>query len=388
MRVAWLFEYPTLHGGERSLLATLPVLRKAKIEPVALAPPQGLLAEELARHRIRLVPFNIVDGGHRLPRDALREELAARLRELRPTLLHANSLSMGRLSGPVTQTTGLPSIAHLRDIIGLSAAAIADLNCHTRLLAVSHATRDFHALQGIDGDRTCVCYNGVDLELFRPRPPTGRLHRRLGLSNDVMLVGTIGQIIMRKGHDVLIRAAGRVKDRLPQLHWLIVGERHSQKAEAIDYQTGLHAAIETAGLRNRFHFLGTLDNVAEVLPELMLVVHPARQEPLGRVLLEAAASAVPCIATEVGGTREIFPEASMARLIPPNDDAALAAALDDLVSSPIERSQMAQAARRRAEEQLDIDQAARSLVEHYRAVTAMRSPAASGQAAPSSTRAS
>lgn len=369
MRVAWLFEYPTMHGGERSLLATLPTLRQAGIQSIALAPPQGPLADKLNQNGVPIVAFNVFDGGHRQPRDLLRAELAERLDELCPELLHANSLSMGRLSGPVANDAGVPSIAHLRDIVGLSAAASANLNAHNRLLAVSKATRDFHVAQGVCGDRMHVCYNGVDLDRFRPRPPTGWLHRQLGLADDALLVGTIGQIILRKGHDVLVRAATRLKHRLPQIHWLIVGERHSQKAEAFSYEAALHTEIQAAGLTPRVRFLGTLDNVADVLPELTLLVHPARQEPLGRVLLEAAATGVPCIATDVGGTREIFPAATMARLVAPDDDQALAAAIVELLESPEDREALSQAARRRAEEQFDINQAARSLVEHYQAVT-------------------
>ena len=367
MRVAWLFEYPTLHGGERSLLATLPVLRQEGIEPVALAPAEGPLANELATCGVPLVPFDVTEHGRRLPRDVLRASLLVQLMAIRPTLLHANSLSMGRLSGPVAHDAGLPSIAHLRDIVGLSAAAVADLNCHTRLFAVSQATREFHMRQGIAADRTHVCYNGVDLDTFRPRPLAGWLHRQLGLA-DAMLVATIGQVIIRKGHDVLVRAVARVKDRLPNVHWLIIGERHSQKAEAVAYEASLHAAITAADLARRFHFLGTLENVAEVLPEIGLLVHPSRQEPLGRVLLEAAASGVPIAATDVGGTREIFPKPTIARLVAANDDEALATAMIELIESPLEREKLSLAGRRRMEERFDIRQAAEALVQHYRAV--------------------
>lgn len=368
MRIAWLFEYPTLHGGERSLLATLPTLRHAGIEPTALAPSKGPLAAELTRNGVDLLPFEVFERGRRQPRGTLRAVLLARLNTSRPDLLHANSLSMGRLSGPVAVQAGIASIAHLRDIVGLSAAAVADLNCHRRLVAVSHATREFHVRQGVAVDRTHVCYNGVDLETFRPRPPTGWLHRRLGLPTEAILAATIGQLIIRKGHDVLVQAAVRITDRLPALHWLIIGERHSQKAEALAYESGLHAAIVAAGVAGRFHFPGTLDNVADVLPELTMLVHSARQEPLGRVLLEAAAAGVPCIATSVGGTREIFPDANMARLVPADDDQGLASAIVELADSCSVREQMSIAARRRVEQQFDIQQSARALIEHYRAV--------------------
>ena len=63
-------------------------------------------------------------------------------------------------------------------------------------------------------------------------------------------------------------------------------------------------------------------------------MHPARQEPLGRVLLEAAAAGVAVVATDVGGTREIFPpEADAARLVPPDDADALAAAMLELLGN-------------------------------------------------------
>src|SRR5208283_1505697 len=117
-----------------------------------------------------------------------RRRLAEILLRQRGTLLHANSLAMGRLSGPVAAELSLPSLSHLRDIVSLSRQAVADLNCHARLLAVSAATRQFHVAQGLDAAKTCVLYNGIDLERFRPRAATGFLHRQLGLAGDVPLL--------------------------------------------------------------------------------------------------------------------------------------------------------------------------------------------------------
>ena len=115
-----LCEYPTLNGGERSMLATLGGLRAAGYAVAAMAPPQGPLAEALAASGIELLPFQCrAADGSRLPQGRLREELAQVLRRRRPALLHANSLAMGRLSGPVAAELQLPSIAHLRDIVKL-----------------------------------------------------------------------------------------------------------------------------------------------------------------------------------------------------------------------------------------------------------------------------
>lgn len=377
MRVAWLFEYPTLHGGERSLLATLQFLRAAGFEIVALAPPEGALAEWLAAEGVPLVAFESYDAaGQRRSQAELRELLKERLAASKVDLLHANSLAMGRLSGPAAALQ-LPSLAHLRDIAKLSAAAVADLNRHGRLLAVSEATRTFHVQQGVASEKLEVLYNGVDLEQFRPRPATGWLHARLGLPRDALLIGSIGQLVLRKGHDVLARAAASLAERLPHAHWMIAGSRHSQKQEAVEHEAAVRAIFASSGLGERVHFLGTLENVEELLPELDLLVHAARQEPLGRVLLEAAAAGAAVIATDVGGTREIFPpESGAARLVPPGDWAALAGAIAELAADLQARSRLGVAARHQALTRFDIRQSAAGLAEHYRQVAKLRPDAA------------
>ena len=103
---------------------------------------------------------------------------------------------------------------------------------------------------------------------------------------------------------------------------------------------------------------------------MTLLVHPARQEPLGRVLLEAAAAGTAVVATSVGGTPEIFPpESESAVLVAVDDDHALGDAISKLLGDFALWSRMASAARRRAEEQFDVQTAVSRLIEHYRAVT-------------------
>jgi glycosyltransferase involved in cell wall biosynthesis len=215
-----------------------------------------------------------------------------------------------------------------------------------------------------------VLYNGVDLEQFRPRPATGWLHRELGIPSQSRLVAAIGQIGLRKGQDVLARAAARLAPVQPGVHWLIVGQRNSEKTESHEFEAELRQSA-AGPLAGRFHLLGRRDDVDRLLGEVTLVVHPARQEPLGRVLLESAAAGVAIIATDVGGTREIFPpDSGAARLIPPDNPDALAEAMSTLLNDPPLRQRMAAAARRRAEEAFSIDRAIAGLVGHYREVLA------------------
>jgi len=364
-----LCEYPTVSGGERSMMTTLDGVRRADFSVSVVAPPAGPLADTLRGRGIDVVPLVTHDpSGNRLPQDQLRQRLRGLLARRRPDLLHANSLSMGRLSGPVAADLGIPSVAHLRDIVNLSRQAVADLNCHTRLLAVSEATRQFHVAGGLAARKTYVLYNGVDLERFRPRPSTGYLHRELGLPPESHLVGAIGQIGLRKGLDVLARAAAMLKCELPDVHYVIVGQRWSDKSESRRFEADLRAAA-AGELAGRMHFLGFRDDVDRILNELVLLAHPARQEPLGRVLLEAAASGVPAVATNVGGTPEIFPpDSAAARLIAPDDPETLAEAMSNLLVNDALRERTAAAARRRVEQAFDMRQATARLVRHYQTI--------------------
>jgi glycosyltransferase involved in cell wall biosynthesis len=311
------------------------------------------------------------ESGVRLPLPHLRSDLATLIGKASPNLVHANSLSTARISGPVAAQVGVRSVGHLRDIVKLSPQAIVDINSHNRLIAVSQATRDFHVAQGLCAAKCAIVYNGVDLAEFAPRPTTGYLHRELNLPSEARLAAVIGQIGPRKGTDVALHAAQEVSRELPELHWLVVGERTSNKEESRAFEAELHRVAAERPLLGRAHFVGTRADVFSLLGECDLLVHAARQEPLGRVLLEAAATGLPIIATDVGGTREIFPDGSNAAvLVPPDDVDALADAIRELLRDECRRQELRAAARHRAETAFDVRDAAGRLIEQYQVALA------------------
>lgn len=370
-RVALLFEYATLNGGERSMLACVDWLlaSEAGWEFTALAPGNGRLAEALASRKIELVPWSTTDGqGRRLPREQIDAALIEAVCRARPGLLHANSLSMGRLAGRLAERLLIPTTSHLRDILKLSGAAIADLNRNRKLIAVSEATRVFHLAQGLDAERVVVVRNGLNLEAFQPRTATGALHDELKLPRSAKLLVTIGQIGLRKGLDVLAAAAGEIVRRVPDAHFVLIGERSSTKDESIAFEQAIIAQFAVQGLADRLHRLGHRDDVPRLLAEADLLVHPANQEPFGRVLLEAGACGLPVVATNVGGTAEIVVDGETGRIVPPRDPHSLALAVGELLRADEARQRMRFAARDRAVREFDVDRAALSLADHWRAV--------------------
>ena len=334
--------------------------------PIAIAPETGPLADALREKQIAHLPFTVHAAAGNISRDEVGSQLAEIIKRVQPNLLHANSLSLARLTGAFKEQLSLPCTGHLRDIIKLSKAAIADLNRNDGLIAVSAATRDFHVQQGLESERVAAIHNGVDLQAFCPQPKTGFLHKELGLPGDAKLIGTIGQICLRKGQDLLPKMASRLRCPEQQIHFVLVGERYSMKQESQQLDESITQGFAEYGLSDHFHRLGFRQDSAAILRELDLLLHPARQEPLGRVLLEAAASGCPIVATDVGGTREIVDHEQSALLFPVDDAERAAEQVERILASPDLAGRLTRAARERSERHFDITAATRNLEQFWK----------------------
>jgi glycosyltransferase involved in cell wall biosynthesis len=152
----------------------------------------------------------------------------------------------------------------------------------------------------------------------------------------------VGRLRYYKGLDTLIRAMTGLPEEV-QLR--IVGEG--------EMESSLRALSAELGLLDRVHFAGEIpdaDLPAEYHRASIFVLPAnARAEAFGMVLLEAMASGLPCVTTEVGtGTSWVVQDGITGRVVPPQDPAALAAALRALLADPEQLHGMGQAARARA----------------------------------------
>lgn len=362
----FVFEYPTLNGGEYSWLSVSPKLRE-RFEVFAAAPETGPLREELRKQRVETFPLEIFDDhGQRHSREIIFAQLEGIVGQAEPDQIHANSLSMARLLGAWRAETKFAGkvTGHLRDIVKLSRAAVSDLNRLDQLAAVSHAVRDYHVKQKLPADKVKVVYNGVDLKRFRPQPVSHSLHAELGVPTHWSLVGAIGQIGMRKGVEYFVKAAQNASMMHEHSAYVYVGERHSQKDEAIEYEAQLRKVASSGSLAGRFFFLGRRNDVPTLMNQFTILVHSALQEPLGRVLLEAAAAHKPIVATDVGGTREIFAN-DQAILVRPKDSHALARSILMLLDNPKLREQLSERAGELAKSRFSLKSAGKAILEFF-----------------------
>lgn len=367
MNVLLVCEFGNLNGAERSLLSTVDQLTGA-VNYSAVVPASGELAEEF---RIRNIPVYTLDwksGNANRSIDDLRNNFLGILQDYRRRtessfLVHANSLSSSRMTGPVCRQEQIPSLGHIRDIIKLSRQTVADLNCHKLLACVSSVTKEYHVNQGLEEKKAVVLYNGVDLSVFYPSKDIS--------PNVPLKVGTAGQISLRKGMDVFLGAAELLEQQGIQLQYEIAGSRQSSKQETVELENMLvqSAAVFPDG---RFSFKGQLPDLSDWLRSLDIYVHTARQEPLGRVLLEASASGLPIVATDVGGTKEIFSltdSKQLSALLIPSDDAqSTASAIEKLALNVDLRKRLGAQARETAVTRFSVQQASENLLNLYKSV--------------------
>ncbi|MBN2491511.1 MAG: glycosyltransferase [Planctomycetes bacterium] len=316
-RIAYWLEYPTISGGERSLLALVGALDRRRYEPFALMPADSPVAAALRKAGVEVAAD---PGDDRQRTDWLRQHTIA--------LIHANSLAMGCRSGPLGLAAGVPAVAHVRDIMRIGRRRREALLLNRRLLAVSRAVAEALSAQGVERARLQVIYNGIDASAFPPRAAAAKeLRHELGLAADCPVVGNVGQICLRKGQDLFLRAAGRIAAAAPDAHFALIGARFSTKAESRAFDSALRETASRPPLAGRVHFLGWRADASRLIAGLSVLAHSAHQEPLGRVLLEALAAGTPVVATAVGGTAEIIEDEVCGLLVPPADDAALADAV-------------------------------------------------------------
>jgi glycosyltransferase involved in cell wall biosynthesis len=367
LRILLINEFGSLNGGERSWLAILPCL-SADCEWVTSVPAASELAAAISQHGIKNIPLQLAKSAH-ANRQAENDALLLQLIEsVAPDIVHANSLHTSRMLGRVAGRLQMATVGHCRDMMRLTKTALAELGQLDRLICVSEAARNFLLSQNLPAENSVVIHNGVDLERFQPRNRQFRIQHALGLDPAARVLLNIGQIGMRKGLDMLLDAFSIVSQHFHDVHLLIVGQRWSGKDEAILFEKTLHSRAARQPLLGRVHFAGLRNDVANLMNDSTLLLHTARQEPLGRVLLEASASGLAVVATDVGGTREIFCEegcADAALLIPPDQPLAFAKATCDLLDDAHRRQKLTRAARQRAEREFDVNLCARRTLQLY-----------------------
>ncbi len=208
---------------------------------------------------------------------------------------------------------------------------------------------------------------GVDTRRFAPDPSARAAVRdRFGIPPESFAVACVAQMVPVKGHDVLIEALSHLPESVIVL--FAGGPLES------DYGSSLKRRAEGANAAGRIRFLGYVRDVPDLLRAVDAAVLPTLEE--GRMegcpvaLLEAMSCGLPCIATDIPGSRDIVADGENGRLIPPGEPDALAAALRELLDDPEEARRIGGAARRRVLDRFSIEREVDDHVRLYEEIAA------------------
>jgi glycosyltransferase involved in cell wall biosynthesis len=199
-----------------------------------------------------------------------------------------------------------------------------------------------------------IVSSGVDTDRFRPESDRS-VHKTVLM---------ISRLIHQKGVQDYLDVARVVSASYPDTEFLLAGEIEAEHADRISEKTILQ---ETA--RSGVRFLGFVSNVEELLSRTSVLVFPSwYREGLPRVVIEAAACAVPTIGADVPGTRDAIEDGTTGFLVPPRDQRQLQERLCQLLEDEELRGKMGRAARERVLAMFDVDRITARHLEVYRAV--------------------
>jgi glycosyltransferase involved in cell wall biosynthesis len=166
-----------------------------------------------------------------------------------------------------------------------------------------------------------VIHHGLALSDWRPGDDEIARFRAEFTLCDSFVLGSVGRFVAVKGQHILLMAAAALTRTIPNLKVLLVGEGDAVSLRRLSAQLGLDERVVVAGHRR---------DVAAAMAAMDVFVHPALTDAFGQVLIEAMAVGTPVVSTTVGGIPEIVESERTGLLVPPDDPAALTAAIDRL----------------------------------------------------------
>ena len=336
---------------------------EAGMEVVGVSAP-GPYVSQLESWGIRHEPLRHATRSIAVGQDVLAlVELWRLFRRLNPDIVHTHNPKPGLYGRVAARAAGVPGIVNT--VHGLYASPEDRASRRAVVYALERAAslcsgaelvqnpEDFRVLArlGVPRHKLVLLGNGVDLQRFRPA--TNEQDRRearadLGVDDDAVVVGTVARLVWQKGFHELFEAAEQLRKTQPDVVFVVVGGTDADKPDAISSEQ-----LADAGRRGHIVFAGNRDDMEHVYAGFDIFVLPSYREGFPRSAMEAAASGLPVIATDIRGCRQVVAQRQSGLLVPLHDPVRLAAAIEELVRDPVLRRQMGSAGRRKAEAEFD-----------------------------------
>ena len=379
--VLYLNHSAQMSGAEASLHALLKGLRQidAPFDPFIALPGDGPFATELREENWNVSfaplrrlqrPRGIIDGMASLLHVLQTAPHICRLVDKSgAALIHSNSTTAHLVGGVAAERTNRPTIWHCRDLISLDRIAPQLASKATRIVAISGCVASQLEKDGVPHEKVTVIYNGLDPEQWRPNLPS-KLRETLSVPDETFIFGIVGQLVPWKNHVDFIEAAAKVvqQEGMENVRFVSIGG--DLFGEHSDYISDLRKKVKQHGLIERFNFIPRQSDAVDAISALDCLVHPASDEPFGRVLMEAMALEIPVIAVNENGPLEIVTHGHDGLLVKPHAPDELAQQMTRVFRDAELRKILSVNGRATVQEKFHIADHASRIEELYREFTA------------------
>lgn len=337
-------------GAETVFLHTTTRLDPARFRSVAVISREGWLSERVRENGVEPLIVSASGSFH----VAYLRTLLRIARQRNVDVIAAHLYGSAIYSSLAGILSGIPVVSILhgqsdvpRQARLASAKAALVRRGSKKVVFVSENLRaDLAARLRLPDSRCVVIPNGVDTTLFQPGSDRS-LRAELGITDDQILIGAIGNIRKPKAYEVLLQAAKLLADRSPRYQIAIAGDSAGPLgAELLELRNRL-------GLSGRVHFLGLRTDVVTILRNLDVFALSSRTEGFSIACIEAMACGVPVVATRSGGPEQILDE-RCGILVPVDDPAALAAGIERAALDSELSHSLAQAGLQRVQERFSL----------------------------------
>jgi glycosyltransferase involved in cell wall biosynthesis len=353
-RVLILTNTVQLGGADRQAVYLADGLQRKgwEVRIVALS-PLGPMGVEARARGLRLSSLD-VEGLRGLPWVAA--SIVRDLRRWRPHVLHClmfHANILGRIARipshvpvVISSVRSLNEGARWRAGVYRLTDGLADVTTQVSLEGV----RRYVAIGAVPESKIAFMPNGVDLRRFhRRRNACAELREELGLGGEFAWLA-VGRLHPSKDYPSLLEAFRRLRATQPGAVLLIVGDGQ--------LRGDLESRAAAAGVSEEVRFLGARSDVADLMNAVDAYVMSSAWEGMPNALLEASASELPLVATNVAGNADVVVDGETGFLVPPRDAEALSGAMRRLMRLPhADRRSMGAAGRARVEAKYDIERA-------------------------------
>ncbi len=343
MKIIWV-----VRPAEGGILQHLSLLLKGIPDAdIIVAGPPNL--KEWAGDR-RFVSLDLVDG-LRLQQDlAASRKLRQIIRRERANIVHAHGLKAALITASAlaparhphflfTAHNPLPQSTSKLAQWGTSMVQRWMFGNMNTIISVSDAVRS-QIIRYVPENKVLTIYNGVASAKFGEYPP-GASRVALGFTLDDQVVGTVARLIPGKGINTLLEAMSLVAKIVPRLHLVIVGDG-PERSKLEQYSQGL-------GLNGKVKFLGWRDDVPALMGGWDCFALPSLGEGFSLSVLEAMASRLPVVVSDLPALREAVVPGKGGLLIRPGSTPELAAALLQVLKAPEKAKAMGEYNRQRVD---------------------------------------